>query len=204
MKLIHEEILIGAPDSAKSPDVMICLADIRSAISNVVWPQKSDKFTIRPIVDGNGVLPIKVGFTRKMKALGWNLEERPILAKGLGPGKIDALKTLPDGRQFAAEWETGNISSSHRALNKMCMGILGGHLAGGVLILPDRELYNYLTQRIGNYKELAPYFPVYRHLQAINGLLAVFAVSFDQTSDRVALIPKGLDGLSLQRRALKK
>jgi len=204
MKLIHEEILIGEADSSKSPEVITCLANIRSAIANVVWPQKSGKFTIRPIIDGNGVLPIKVGFTRKLRALGWKLEERPVLAKGLGPGKVDALKSLPDGRQFAAEWETGNISSSHRALNKICMGILEGHLAGGVLILPDRELYNYLTQRIGNYKELAPYFPVYRHLKAINGLLAVFAVTFDQTSDRVTLIPKGLDGLSLQRRTLKK
>ena len=88
------------------------------------------------------------------KALDWKLEERPVLAKGLGPGKVDALKLLSDGRQFAAEWETGNISSSHRALNKICIGILEGHLAGGVLILPDRELYKFLTQRIGNYKEL--------------------------------------------------
>lgn len=204
MKLIHEEFLIGQPDGGNSPEIAACLADIRSAIANVFWPQKSAKFSIRPVIDGNGVLPIKVGFMRKLKTLGWKLEERPVLAKGLGPGKVDALKSLAQGRQFAAEWETGNISSSHRALNKICMGILEGHLAGGVLILPDRELYNYLTQRIGNYKELSPYFPVYRHLHAINGLLAVFAVTFDQTSDRVALIPKGMDGLSLQRRALGK
>ena len=204
MKLIHEEILIGSDSATKSPETAACLADIRSAIANVVWPQKSQTFTINPIVDGNGVLPIKVGFVRKLKTLGWKLEERPVLAKGLGPGKVDALKFLSDGRQFAAEWETGNISSSHRALNKMCMGILEGHLAGGVLVLPDRDLYNYLTQRIGNYKELAPYFPVYRHLREIKGLLAVFAVTFDRTSDRVAPIPKGMDGNSLQRRALKK
>ncbi len=204
MKLIHEEILIGAENMSKAPETAACLTDIRLAIANVVWPQKAKTFTINPVVDGNGVLPIKVGFVRKLKTLGWSLEERPVLAKGLGPGKVDALKTLPDGRQFAAEWETGNISSSHRALNKICMGILEGHLAGGVLILPDRELYNYLTQRIGNYKELAPYFPVYRHLHAINGLLAVFSVTFDRSSDRVALIPKGMDGHSLQRRALKK
>ncbi len=204
MKLIHEEILIGSDNAAKSPEAAACLADIRSAIANVVWPHKSQTFTINPVVDGNGVLPIKVGFVRKLKALGWRLEERPVLAKGLGPGKVDALKSLQSGRQFAAEWETGNISSSHRALNKMCMGIMEGHLAGGVLILPDRELYKYLTQRIGNYKELAPYFPVYQHLHAINGLLAVFAVSYDRTSDRVALIPKGMDGHSLQRRAMLK
>ena len=42
------------------------------------------------------------------------------------PGKIDAVKNLPDGRYFAFEWETGNISSSHRALNKMAIGLLDG------------------------------------------------------------------------------
>ena len=203
MKLIHEEILIGSDLTGSSVGVADCLADVRSAITRVVWPEKSRKFSIRPVIDGNGVLPIKVGFMRRLKTLGWELENRPVLAKGLGPGKIDALKDLPDGRQFAAEWETGNISSSHRALNKICMGILEGHLAGGVLILPDRELYRYLTQRIGNYKELAPYFPVYRHLKAVDGLLAVFSVSYDQTSADVALIPKGMDGHSLHRRALR-
>lgn len=204
MKLVHEEVLFKPTSAEMTAEVGNCLADIRSAIGNVVWPEKSRKFTIRPTRDGNGVLPIKVGFMRKLKSLGWKLEERPVLAQGLGPGKVDALKRLTDGRQFAAEWETGNISSSHRALNKICMGMIEGHLAGGVLILPDRELYHFLTQRIGNYKELSPYFPVYRHLKSIDGLLSVFAVSFDRTASDVALIPKGLDGHSLQRRALKK
>ncbi|MBI2813515.1 MAG: restriction endonuclease [Opitutae bacterium] len=201
MKIVHEEILFGQSTHAA---LGACLDDVRRAIGNVVWPANSRKFSIRPVMDGNGVLPIKVGFMRKLDALGWKLEQRPVLAQGLGPGKVDALKPLPDGRQFAAEWETGNISSSHRALNKICMGIIEGHLAGGVLILPDRELYHFLTQRIGNYKELAPYFPVYRHLKALDGLLAVIAVSFDRTDPGVALIPKGMDGHSLQRRALKR
>ncbi len=201
MKIVHEEVLFG--EIAAPGVIATYLADIRTAIGHVVWPEGSRKFTVRPVVDGNGVLPIKVGFMRKLKSLGWRLEERPALAKGLGPGKIDALKALPNGKQFAAEWETGNISSSHRALNKMCMGIIDGHLAGGVLILPDRELYNFLTQRIGNFKELSPYFPVYRRLKAIDGVLLVIAVSHDRTAEDVPLIPKGLDGHSLKRRSLK-
>jgi hypothetical protein len=39
------------------------------------------------------------------------------------------------------------ISSSHRALNKMVMGILNGTLIGGALVLPTRELYNYLYSK---------------------------------------------------------
>lgn len=201
MRIVHEEVLIG--DVASAGAVAACLSEVRAAIGHVVWPNGARKFTIRPVVDGNGVLPIKIGFVRKLKSLGWRLEERPALAKGLGPGKVDALKTLPTGRQFAAEWETGNISSSHRALNKICMGIIDGHLAGGVLILPDRELYNFLTQRIGNFKELAPYFPVYRHLRSVDGVLVVMAVSHDREAEDAPLIPKGLDGNSLKRRALK-
>ncbi|MBL9217494.1 MAG: hypothetical protein JNG82_03335 [Opitutaceae bacterium] len=202
MRLVHEEVLVGNSPADLAKEIAGCLNDIRSAIGNVVWPENTRKFTIRPVVDGNGVLPIKVGFMQRLKRLKWKLEERPVLAKGLGPGKVDALKTLSDARQFAAEWETGNISSSHRALNKICMGIIEGHLAGGVLILPDRELYHFLTQRIGNYKELAPYFPVYRRLKDMGGFLAVYAVSHDATSDKTPLIPKGLDGNSLKRRSL--
>lgn len=200
MKIVHEEILFGGDLINRDPAIETALQDIRRAIKSVVWPVGARKFRIRPVVDGNGVLPIKLGFVRKLKAQGWRIEERPIIAAGLGAGKIDALKTMPDGPQFAAEWETGNISSSHRALNKMCLGILEGHLIGGVLILPDRQLYNFLTQRIGNYREIAPYFPVYHRLKITNGVLAVFAVSFDETSEEVALIPKGLDGNSLLRR----
>lgn len=189
MKLIHEEILIGQGQTDAPPEVAACLRDIRSAIANVVWPEETRKFTIRPVIDGNGVLPIKVGFTRRLQTLGWKLEGRPVLANGLGPGKVDALKALPDGREFAVEWGTGNASSSHRDLNKICLGILEGHLAGGVLILPDWELHRYLAQRIGSYREFVPYFPVYQHLKSVKELLAVFAVTFDQTSDDVALIP---------------
>jgi len=200
MKIVHEEILFGSDLLAKNPAIEAAMQDIRRAIKNVVWPEGARKFRIRPVVDGNGVLPIKLGFVRRLKLLGWRIEERPILAAGLGAGKIDALKTLPSGAQFAAEWETGNISSSHRALNKMCLGILEDHLVGGVLILPDRQLYNFLTQRIGNYREIAPYFPVYHRLKITNGILAVIAVSFDEASEEVPLIPKGLDGNSLLRR----
>ena len=201
MKIVHEEILFGAELIAKDPDIAAAMQDIRRAIKNVVWPDGARKFRIRPVIDGNGVLPIKLGFVRRLKALGWRIEERPIIAAGLGAGKIDALKTMAAGPQFAAEWETGNISSSHRALNKMCLGILEQHLVGGVLILPDRHLYNFLTQRIGNYREIAPYFPVYHRLKITTGILAVFAVSFDETSADVPLIPKGMDGNSLVRRA---
>ena len=81
----------------------------------------------------------------------------------------------------------------------MCVGILQSHLVGGVLILPDRDLYRFLTQRIGNYKELAPYFPVYQNLRTKAGFLLVIAVSFDSLSKRVPQIPKGVDGNAMRK-----
>jgi len=33
---------------------------------------------------------------------------------------------------------------------------------GTALVLPSRKLYPYLTDRIGNYEELEPYFDVWR------------------------------------------
>jgi hypothetical protein len=86
------------------------------------------------------------------------------------------------------------ISSSHRALNKMAMGILNGTLIGGALVLPTRELYNYLTDRIGNFRELEPYFGVWRAIRCASGLLVVFAVEHDATSHDVPPIQKGTDG----------
>lgn len=93
--------------------------------------------------------------------------------------------------------ETGNISSSHRALNKMAVGILKGILVGGVLVLPTRKMYKYLTDRIGNFSEIEPYFPLWESLDVKEGYLAVIAIEHDGVSKNVPRIPKGTDGRAL-------
>jgi hypothetical protein len=120
------------------------------------------------------------------------------IASRIKPGPIDAVKKLIDGRFFAVEWETGNISSSHRALNKMAVGLLDGMLAGGVLILPSRNMYQYLTDRIGNYSEIEPYFPVWRNLTVREGVLAVIEIEHDGVSMDIPPIRKGTDGRALR------
>jgi len=88
-----------------------------------------------------------------LSSLGWGLETCLDIATLRRPGPIDA--TIPVGnRLFCMEWETGNISSSHRALNKMALGILKGLLIGGALVLPTRAMYKYLTDRVGNFAEI--------------------------------------------------
>jgi hypothetical protein len=101
-------------------------------------------------------------------------------------------------RLFCLEWETGNISSSHRSLNKMALGIMKKILIGGVLILPTREMYQYLTDRIGNFREISPYFPLWRSLNLEEGLLLVIAIEHDAVNDQVPRIKKGTDGRALQ------
>src|ERR1700722_8883923 len=72
-------------------------------------------------------------------------------------GEFDFYSELEDGIRCAIEWETGNISSCHRSMNKLCLVMMAGLIYIGVLILPSRLLYPHLTDRIGNWEELSSY-----------------------------------------------
>jgi hypothetical protein len=111
------------------------------------------------------------------------------------PGQLDAGTHLENGKIFCVEWETGNISSSHRSLNKICLGIMNGVLEGGALILPTKEMYYYLTDRVGNFEELLPYFPFWE-TQNIDGTLIIIAVQHDGVAKNIPLLPKGKDGMA--------
>lgn len=133
-----------------------------------------------------------------LKHKGWDREVRMYLGSRKRPGPVDAAKAVSDGRMFAVEWETGNISSSHRSLNKLLFGLLNGDLAGGMLIVPSRKMYIWLTDRIGNFDELAPYFVIYQdHPSVKDGLLAIVEVEHDDLSLSVPRITKGTDGRAL-------
>lgn len=81
----------------------------------------------------------------------------------------------------------------------MVLGLLHGALVGGILIVPTKEMAKYLTDRIGNFPELKPYFHVWRS-QSTNvkeGLLEIIAIEHDDTSFDVPRIEKGTDGRAL-------
>lgn len=65
-------------------------------------------------------------------------------------GDFDFVTIAPNGTCAAIEWETGNISSSHRSMNKLAVALISGKIHAGVLIVPSRNLYEHLTDRIGN------------------------------------------------------
>ena len=167
--------------------------EIDEAIEAVDWPPGSGTFTINPIRTGNGVKPIKTACMQRLSDLGWEMEHR-LKIVGLRPGPIDAVKFLPKGAMIALEWETGNISSSHRAVNKMILGMLRGKLTAGVLVLPSRKMYRYLTDRIGNFQELEPYFPVWKSVRLLQGFMRVIEIEHDAESKECPKVPKGTDG----------
>lgn len=194
MKITRTETLINSGPFFNTCEFQANLLEIADAISQVVWPLGSQYFSINPVKKGNGVKPIKIGCMMHLESLGWRLEERLKITSDMRPGPLDAVKQLADGRLLALEWETGNISSSHRALNKMTLGILAGVLAGGILVLPSRKMYRFLTDRIGNFQEIEPYFPQLRREDINNGYLAVIEIEHDFEDPNSPLIEKGTDG----------
>lgn len=202
MKIVREETLISCGDYAHSAAWKKTRASLYKAIREVDWPRGSGKFTVYPELgkkrgEGNGVTPIKLGLMRELERQGWKLEEPLDIAILKRPGKLDAV-LYTDYGPVALEWETGNISSSHRALNKMVLGLFKGVLAAGILVVPSRELYKYLTDRIGNMAELEPYLDLWRCIPCKHGILEIVAIEHDATSRRVKRIPKGTSGRALQ------
>jgi len=202
MKIIRVERLIDSGGFSHTEVWKTIENHIRQAIEAIEWPPGSGSFTLydqpgKARGEGSGVKPIKDACMARLKTLGWSLEVPVDIATLKKPGPMDATYPVGD-RLFCVEWETGNISSSHRAVNKMALGILKKVVIGGVLILPTRAMYKYLTDRVGNFPELECYFPLWQALKVEEGLLAVIAIEHDAVSDSVPRIPKGTNGRALQ------
>ena len=176
----------------------------------------------------NGVVPLKELFRANLQQAGWKPEEPLSLApyfetiradKTLaqvfrypvansetiidalheGVGDFDFWLRSPEGFRTVVEWETGNISSSHRSLNKICLALMGDLIDAAVVIVPSNKLSVHLTDRVGNIRELQPYFYFWSVIgRSVNkGLLAVIEVEHDSlfnSKDARDFIPRGDDG----------
>jgi hypothetical protein len=195
------------------PDWAQSLNEIEAAISAVVWPPKAPDFTIHPQSgkksgEGNGVKPIHKAFLTALAREGWSIERNPFY--------LDAVRQFSGG-YVGVEWETGNISSTHRALNRLRLAQHGEWLdrrhpaqdgqwlnrqrvpkdeecIGGVLILPTRKLYRYLTDRVGNFEEIQPWLELYN---VPGSVIRVYAIEHDREDLEVERIKKGTDGRAL-------
>jgi hypothetical protein len=195
VKIVREVKLIECGTYYRTLTWRRTRSSLYNAIRAVDWPPGSGTFTIYPESgkkrgEGNGVKPIKNGLMTELRRQGWTVEGR---GSSQGLGSFDAmLGTEPE--LVVLEWETGNISSSHRSLNKMAMLLSKGLIAAGILVVPSRELYRYLTDRIGNISELEPYFDLWRSIPCKEGILEIAVVQHDAESRSVPKIPKGTDG----------
>ncbi len=144
----------------------------------------------------NGVVPVKEGIYQRLEAYYEWFREKPLpyfedAQKG---GPIDVYKEFGDSRtkfNVGLEFETGNISSAHRSMNKLCVGIKHGDLQMAFLIMPIKELAYYLTDRVSNYEELAPYFDLLDDFPIV-----VFGFDADRYDPSAPLLAKGRDGMS--------
>jgi hypothetical protein len=174
--------------------------DVENAVVATVWPHGSAEFTIRPVIKGNGVKPIKQPCLDHLRNQGWETECLPQLGSNvLTPGDLDAMLSV-GGRHVLFEWETGNISSSHRAMNKLLLGMqqIGPSVEASFLVVPSNSLASFLTDRIGNIGELRPYLNLWQTITNIHGLLRIVVVEYDVVDTNGTLIPKGRDGMALQ------
>jgi hypothetical protein len=146
----------------------------------------------------NGVKAIKLPILAELQKRDWITESLPPMPKGqlLKTGDLDALLTVRK-RYIGFEWETGNVSSSHRAISKLLDGLCSGAISGGILAVPVREMSRYLTERVGNFEELSPYFRFWSRYPVKNGALRIYAVSHDELNKSVPHIPKGNSGRAL-------
>lgn len=212
MKIVETVLLLQRGAFAQSPEWQTIRGDIHAAIMQAEWPVSSGKFSIYPECgkksgEGNGVVPIKAKPMQVLKAAGWTLEypwevakrEHTLVkrAKGSKPGNIDAAKQFDQGL-VVVEWETGNISSSHRAINKMALGLVAKKCVAGILVIPNMKLAQYLTDRIGNIEEIRPYAPLWENLSVQEGVLELVVIEQDSDSRDVMKIPKGKDGRSVE------
>lgn len=174
---------------------------IHDAIRRCEWPVGSGSFTIYPESgkkrgEGNGVKPIRDMFVQTLESQGWTIEGKAKNALEERVGDFDAVLPGPD-KPIVVEWETGNISSSHRSINKLTLLLKTHIISAGVLVLPSRRLYGYLTDRIGNIQEIKPYFALWKSVPCRDGVLEIVVIEQDETSKDVPRIPKGTDGRAL-------
>jgi hypothetical protein len=236
MKWLRTLVVINRGNVVSSDDWKAVHNSYVRSIQSIDFPKGSGSLTLRRKVkrpDGkwrrNGVGYLRSQFLNHMVNVeAWRSEIGFDLSKGRTPpelrlypsmelhhepiksdfGEFDFVTTAPAGARVAIEWETGNISSSHRSMNKLAIALVAGKIEVGVLIVPARALYEHLTDRIGNIDELSGYLTMWKDLETRveRGLLAISVVQHDALTDdpKFPFLRVGKDGRALEGRTKKR
>jgi hypothetical protein len=212
MKWLRTLVIFDKGSVIKSADWRKIHESYVRSIQSIDFPEGSGKLKLRRKTkrpdgqwDRNGVIYLRNRFIEHMTTVeGWRKEFGFKLGKNQTPAVIQSYPnrkpyTEPITSKFgnfdfvttsgrthvAIEWETGNISSSHRSMNKLGLALTTATVQVGVLIVPSRELYANLTDRIGNIGELSGYLSVWKDLETRvdRGLLAISVVEHDELTD---------------------
>ena len=233
MKWLRTLVLFDKGDVINSTDWNDLHESYMRSIQSIDFPDGSGSLTLKrkardekKIIKRNGVGYLRTRFLRHLKTTeGWEAEgtvdlsrDREQPAIRLYPsmeeyrepitsdfGGFDFVKAKGNGAQIAIEWETGNISSSHRSMNKLALALVNGIIDIGVLIVPSRNLYTHMTDRIGNIGELSGYLSMWESLKfgVDRGLLAITVVEHDHLTDDPAFpyLAVGNDGRAKEGKA---
>jgi len=236
MKWLRTLVIFDRGDIASSSDWRAIHESYVKSIQSIDFPEGAGSLKLRRKAkrpDGqwnrNGVVYLKRRFLDHMvDDEGWRAEVGFDLGRNRTPpelhlypsleshrepitsefGDFDLVTTAPDGTHVAIEWETGNISSSHRSMNKLAIALGTGKVQAGVLVVPSRDLYEHLTDRIGNIGELSGYLSMWKDLEArvARGLLAISIVEHDLLTDDLTYpyLPTGNDGRAREGRAKRR
>ncbi len=171
--------------------------EVEQSIVRNVTPGR-DVFILNTIAKNcNGVVPVKEKCYQILEEDFLWFREKPLsyfhddAQKG---GPIDVYKEFATGIdvfKVGLEFETGNISSAHRSINKLQVGLKKCELDMAILMLPIKKMSFYLTDRVSNYEELEPYF-----LLLDSSPFVVFGFDADEYDTNAPLLPKGKDGMS--------
>lgn len=181
----------------QNPYAQSAVFEVRDSIGSIVSRNLSYFVVNCSAKNCNGVVPIKEKCYAKLEEYYLWYREKPLdylhndQQKG---GPIDVYKEFglaADPFKVGLEFETGNISSAHRSMNKLKVGLIKGELDMAMLIMPTKQLSYYLTDRVSNYEELQPYF---LHLE--DSPFVVFGFDAEEYSSTADLLPKGRDGMS--------
>ena len=233
MKWLRTVIIIDRGDIVSSTDWKNIHESYVRSIESIDFPEGSKKLTLRKKVkksknqwDRNGVVYLRKRFIENMVNIEkWQPEIGFDLGKNQTPpnlslypslkshqevitsefGGFDLLMKAKNGTHVAIEWETGNISSSHRSMNKLAIALSSGKVQAGILIVPSRELYEHLTDRVGNIGELSGYLSMWKSMEGKveKGLLAITIVEHDELTEKkdFPYLPRGNDGRAEEGRA---
>ena len=180
-----------------NPLARVATEEVYDSIRSIVSEGKDVFILNNAAKNCNGVVPIKENCYIRLEDNYLWFREKPLTylhSEQKKGGPIDVYKEFTQDAErlrVGLEFETGNISSAHRSINKLKVGLMRDELDLAIVIMPVKHLSFYLTDRVSNYEELAPYFILLEDTPFI-----VMGFDAEEYSKEAAVLAKGKDGMS--------